>query len=212
MGDTSAKKSNAKKFKLFKLNVFGSLSSLPRAFRRRQSQDTNLSSNASFDNILEKTQDDLTSIPRSPSYARSSDMYSHMGTMPRFNKKTFKSKREKSRPDPPPMMSQSVSDLLDDESNEIIVVPSVMAAKKAVMKTQGSNSSVTNEHDVENDHKKGNLRSDPMDNPSNPPSNTLYGGKHDPNDLVGAESSRKQSQELVEKNVQEHDTVNCDER
>lgn len=95
MGD-GAKKASSKKFKLFKLNVFGSLSSLPRAFRRKDSQSSGPGHNVSLDNVFEKTQDDLTSIPKSPTYARSSDMYSHMGTMPRISKKTLKiQEREK---------------------------------------------------------------------------------------------------------------------
>ncbi|KAM5146162.1 SH2 domain-containing protein 3C [Mantella aurantiaca] len=207
MGD-GGKKSNSKKFKLFKLNVFGSLSSLPRAFRRRESQDTNLSCNVSLDNILEKTQDDLNAIPRSPSYARSSDMYSHMGTLPRFNKKNFKSTRGKSKAVPPKMMSQSASDLLDDDSNEIIVVPSAMVSKKAVTKTQNSNLSATGVHD---DHKMCNSRPDPMDRPNIPDQKTLSDDNHNLNYMAGTDKSGKLHQELVENNIQEQNTVNCDE-
>lgn len=124
MGD-GAKKASSKKFKLFKLNVFGSLSSLPRAFRRKDSQSSGPGHNVSLDNVFEKTQDDLTSIPKSPTYARSSDMYSHMGTMPRISKKLSKSKKEKSKGRTATMASHSTNDLLDDDADDIIVVPSL---------------------------------------------------------------------------------------
>ncbi|KAM9324327.1 uncharacterized protein PAF06_000353 [Gastrophryne carolinensis] len=148
MGD-STKKTNSKKFKLLKLRVFGSLSSIPRSFRKRGSQDSDLSSNASLDNIFEKVQDDLTTTPRSPSYARSSDMYSHMGTMPRFNKMSSKSKKEKSRP-PPSTMSHSTNDLLDKDHSEMIVVPSLMSQRKS-LKVQGSQLSVISVPNSENE-------------------------------------------------------------
>lgn len=43
-----------------------------------------MSSNSFLEPTIESTQDDLNTMPKSPSpYARSCDMYSHMGTMPR---------------------------------------------------------------------------------------------------------------------------------
>ncbi|MBN3318861.1 SH2D3 protein, partial [Atractosteus spatula] len=69
---------------------FGSLSNL--SFRRSPNNTENkpalkqrksLTEGYSYD----KSTDDLDACPRSPSYARSSDMYSHMGTMPRLSTK-----------------------------------------------------------------------------------------------------------------------------
>ncbi|EMP38112.1 SH2 domain-containing protein 3C, partial [Chelonia mydas] len=73
---------------------FGSLSNIPRAFTlRRVSASSSpteslragtLHANSLLEDTLESTQDDLNTMPKSPSpYARSCDMYSHMGTMPR---------------------------------------------------------------------------------------------------------------------------------
>ncbi|XP_073397057.1 SH2 domain-containing protein 3C isoform X3 [Dendrobates tinctorius] len=115
---------------LFKLNVFGSLSSLPRSFRRKDSQNSDACTNVSLDNVFEKTQDDLTAIPRSPSYARSSDMYTHMGTMPRLSKKLSKSKKEKSKARPATMAAHSTNDLLDEDIDDIIVVPSLKTQRR----------------------------------------------------------------------------------
>lgn len=80
----------------FKFKGFGSLSSIPRSFTfRRTSVDP-----SSPDNLrphlppphgflgepFDRTQDDLNTMPKSPGpYAQSSNMYSHMGTMPRVN-------------------------------------------------------------------------------------------------------------------------------
>ncbi|XP_077161393.1 SH2 domain-containing protein 3C isoform X2 [Paroedura picta] len=83
---------DSKEFLRFK--GFGSLSNLPRAFTfRRVSVAPSvletpgrglLSSNSFLEPTIESTQDDLNTMPKSPSpYARSCDMYSHMGTMPR---------------------------------------------------------------------------------------------------------------------------------
>ncbi|XP_056396418.1 SH2 domain-containing protein 3C isoform X2 [Hyla sarda] len=114
----------------FKLNVFGSLSSLPRAFRRKDSQNSEGCNNVSVDQVFQKTQDDLTTIPKSPSYARSSDMYSHMGTMPRISKKLSKSKKEKSKGHPSTMAAHSTNDLLDQDASDIIVVPSLKTQRR----------------------------------------------------------------------------------
>uniref|UniRef100_A0A8C0G1L9 SH2 domain containing 3C n=1 Tax=Chelonoidis abingdonii TaxID=106734 RepID=A0A8C0G1L9_CHEAB len=80
--------------KFFKFKGFGSLSNIPRAFTlRRVSAPASpteslragtLHPNSFLEDALESTQDDLNTMPKSPSpYARSCDMYSHMGTMPR---------------------------------------------------------------------------------------------------------------------------------
>ncbi|KAL9826612.1 SH2 domain-containing protein 3C isoform 2-T2 [Geothlypis trichas] len=90
------KRRGFKKFKFFKFKGFGSLSSIPRSFTfRRASVDP-----SSPDNLrphlppshgflgepFDSTQDDLNTVPKSPGpYAQSSNMYSHMGTMPRVN-------------------------------------------------------------------------------------------------------------------------------
>lgn len=68
----------------FKFKGFGSLSSLPRSFTLRRSS-TPISIRPHLEpDAFEATQDDMVTIPKSPpAYARSSDMYSHMGTMPR---------------------------------------------------------------------------------------------------------------------------------
>ncbi|KAM4877922.1 SH2 domain-containing protein 3C isoform 2-T2 [Thomomys bottae] len=81
---TEGPKKTSKKFKFFKFKGFGSLSSLPRSFTlRRSSASVSIQSHQEPD-TFEATQDDMVTVPKSPSaYARSSDMYSHMGTMPR---------------------------------------------------------------------------------------------------------------------------------
>ncbi|XP_067398215.1 SH2 domain-containing protein 3C isoform X1 [Emydura macquarii macquarii] len=92
----SQKRGAFKKFKFFKFKGFGSLSNIPRAFTLRRASvipsspeilGTGVLHPNSFpEGTLESTQDDLNTMPKSPSpYARSSDMYSHMGTMPRAN-------------------------------------------------------------------------------------------------------------------------------
>lgn len=80
----------------FKFKGFGSLSSIPRAFALRrvsvapsspQSLRPGLPPPHGFlEEPFGGTQDDLNTMAKSPGpYARSSDMYSHMGTMPRLN-------------------------------------------------------------------------------------------------------------------------------
>uniref|UniRef100_A0A8D0HLE3 SH2 domain containing 3C n=1 Tax=Sphenodon punctatus TaxID=8508 RepID=A0A8D0HLE3_SPHPU len=90
------KRGGFKKFKFFKFKGFGSLSSLNRTFTfRRVSAPVTaletqgaelLAANDFLEPGFETTQDDLNTVAKSPSpYARSCDMYSHMGTMPRDN-------------------------------------------------------------------------------------------------------------------------------
>ncbi|XP_062815482.1 SH2 domain-containing protein 3C isoform X1 [Anolis carolinensis] len=82
---------------------FGSLSSLPRvfAFRRITPQSHGggpFSPNGFLAPTIESTQDDLDTGPKSPlPYARSCDMYSHMGTMPRTGKKAGKKDQVKAK-------------------------------------------------------------------------------------------------------------------
>uniref|UniRef100_A0A8C5J811 SH2 domain containing 3C n=1 Tax=Junco hyemalis TaxID=40217 RepID=A0A8C5J811_JUNHY len=87
------KRRGFKKFKFFKFKGFGSLSSIPRSFTlRRTSVDPESlrshlpPSHGFLGEPFDSTQDDLNTVPKSPgSYAQSSNMYSHMGTMPRVN-------------------------------------------------------------------------------------------------------------------------------
>ncbi|XP_027279587.1 SH2 domain-containing protein 3C isoform X3 [Cricetulus griseus] len=83
---TEMPKKTGKKFKFFKFKGLGSLSNLPRSFSlRRSSASISIRSYLEPD-TFEATQDDMVTVPKSPpAYARSSDMYSHMGTMPRPN-------------------------------------------------------------------------------------------------------------------------------
>lgn len=80
----------------FKFKGFGSLSSIPRSFTfRRASVDPSSPDNlrphlppshSFLGEPFDSTQDDLNTVPKSPGpYAQSSNMYSHMGTMPRVN-------------------------------------------------------------------------------------------------------------------------------
>ncbi|XP_067599327.1 SH2 domain-containing protein 3C isoform X2 [Pseudorca crassidens] len=81
---TEGTKKASKKFKFFKFKGFGSLSNLPRSFTLRRSlASTSIRPHMEAD-TFDATQDDMVTVPKSPpAYARSSDMYSHMGTMPR---------------------------------------------------------------------------------------------------------------------------------
>ncbi|XP_025915494.1 SH2 domain-containing protein 3C isoform X1 [Apteryx rowi] len=92
----SQKRGGFKKFKFFKFKGFGSLSSIPRTFTLRRvsvapSSPESLgpglpAAHGFLEEPFDGTQDDLHAMPKSPApYARSSDMYSHMGTMPRLN-------------------------------------------------------------------------------------------------------------------------------
>ncbi|XP_049484977.1 SH2 domain-containing protein 3C isoform X1 [Panthera uncia] len=85
---TEGPKKASKKFKFFKFKGLGSLSNLPRSFTlKRSSASLSIRSHLEQD-TFEATQDDMMTVPQSPpAYARSSDMYSHMGTMPRHSTK-----------------------------------------------------------------------------------------------------------------------------
>ncbi|XP_029058801.1 SH2 domain-containing protein 3C isoform X1 [Monodon monoceros] len=81
---TEGTKKASKKFKFFKFKGFGSLSNLPRSFTLRRSLASNSIRPHLEADTFDATQDDMVTVPKSPpAYARSSDMYSHMGTMPR---------------------------------------------------------------------------------------------------------------------------------
>lgn len=80
----------------FKFKGFESLSNIPRSFTLRrvsvvpsspESLGIGLPPPQGFlEESFSSTQDDLNTMPKSPgAYARSSDMYSHMGTMPRLS-------------------------------------------------------------------------------------------------------------------------------
>ncbi|XP_066507677.1 uncharacterized protein sh2d3ca [Hoplias malabaricus] len=74
---------------------FGSLSNL--SFRRKSDAGKDGAPKDEATDQLpagEKTLDDLDARPRLPSYVRSSDMYTHMGTMPRHQKKKEKKAKE----------------------------------------------------------------------------------------------------------------------
>ncbi|XP_010719139.1 SH2 domain-containing protein 3C isoform X1 [Meleagris gallopavo] len=90
------KRGGFKKFKFFKFKGFESLSNIPRSFTLRrvsvvpsspESLGMGLPPPQGFlEESFGSTQDDLNTMPKSPgAYARSSDMYSHMGTMPRLS-------------------------------------------------------------------------------------------------------------------------------
>ncbi|XP_074779626.1 SH2 domain-containing protein 3C isoform X1 [Athene noctua] len=90
------RRGSLKKFKFFKFKGFRSLSNIPRSFTLRRvsvapSFPESLGSGVPpphgfLEEPFDSIQDDLNTMPKSPSpYARSSDMYSHMGTMPRLN-------------------------------------------------------------------------------------------------------------------------------
>ncbi|XP_065593649.1 SH2 domain-containing protein 3C isoform X3 [Cyrtonyx montezumae] len=90
------KRGGFKKFKFFKFKGFESLTNIPRSFTLRrvsvapsspESLGVGLPSPQGFlQEPFGSTQDDLNTMPKSPGpYARSSDMYSHMGTMPRLS-------------------------------------------------------------------------------------------------------------------------------
>lgn len=81
---------------LFKFKGFGSLTSIPRSFTIRRISVVPSSAGSLSPHLppphgflgepFDGTQDDLSTVPKSPGpYAQSSNMYSHMGTMPRVN-------------------------------------------------------------------------------------------------------------------------------
>lgn len=80
----------------FKFKGFESLSSIPRSFTLRRVSVVPSSPESLgmclpppqgfLEEAFDSTQDDLNTMPKGPGpYARSSDMYSHMGTMPRLS-------------------------------------------------------------------------------------------------------------------------------
>ncbi|XP_062361492.1 SH2 domain-containing protein 3C isoform X1 [Cinclus cinclus] len=88
------KRRGFKKFKFFK--GFGSLSNIPRSFTFRRMSVVPSSPESLGPHLplphgflgepFDSTQDDLNTVPKGPGpYAQSSNMYSHMGTMPRVN-------------------------------------------------------------------------------------------------------------------------------
>lgn len=66
---------------------FGSLTNLRRKSDAQKDDES----------VKEMSTDDMGMHPRSPSYATSSEMYTHMGTMPRHSKKDKNSKKSKSK-------------------------------------------------------------------------------------------------------------------
>ncbi|XP_039618708.1 SH2 domain-containing protein 3C isoform X2 [Polypterus senegalus] len=85
---------------------FGSLSNI--SFRRSSSSSDSKTQDHQLlkhhgslpeDTTFEKSVDDMGTSPKSPTYARSSDMYSHMGTMPRHDKSSKGSKKAKAKAD-----------------------------------------------------------------------------------------------------------------
>ncbi|KAI4547449.1 hypothetical protein MG293_004004 [Ovis ammon polii] len=91
---TEGTKKPSKKFKFFKFKGFGSLSNLPRSFTLKRSLAPNSIRPQVEADTFDATQDDMVTVPKSPAaYARSSDMYSHMGTMPRPSIKKAQGKR-----------------------------------------------------------------------------------------------------------------------
>ncbi|XP_042193123.1 SH2 domain-containing protein 3C isoform X1 [Callorhinchus milii] len=80
-----------KKFKFLRFN-FGSLTNLPRSLSLRRSSSSATEGRKRGRgrepeclSVHNETMDDLETVPRSPGYARSDEMYTHMGTMPRCN-------------------------------------------------------------------------------------------------------------------------------
>ncbi|XP_032334385.1 SH2 domain-containing protein 3C isoform X3 [Camelus ferus] len=91
---TEGTKKASKKFKFFKFKGFGSLSNLPRSFTLRRSPAPISIQPHLKPDTFDATQDDMVTVPKSPpAYARSSDMYSHMGTMPRPSIKKTRDKQ-----------------------------------------------------------------------------------------------------------------------
>ncbi|XP_072344747.1 SH2 domain-containing protein 3C-like isoform X2 [Scyliorhinus torazame] len=85
-----------KKLKFFKFKGFGSLTNIPRNLSLRRSSSSSIDEKKKqlkenhlglqiHQEIRQETVDDLETLPRSPSYAHSSEMYTYLGTMPRRN-------------------------------------------------------------------------------------------------------------------------------
>ncbi|GAB1286242.1 SH2 domain-containing protein 3C [Apodemus speciosus] len=141
---TEMPKKTGRKFKFFKFKGLGSLSNLPRSFSLRRSSASASIRSCPEPDAFEATQDDMVTLPKSPpAYARSSDMYSHMGTMPRPNiKRAHKQQavqkaQEDSResnlpsrrlPEPPDLEAAKEAEegteaLLDDTAPSAVEVP-----------------------------------------------------------------------------------------
>ncbi|XP_072096257.1 SH2 domain-containing protein 3C-like isoform X1 [Mobula birostris] len=94
-----------KKLKLFKFKGFGSLTSIPRtlSIRRFSSSSEGRKKDLGEYSVglqvdkeaVQETLDDLETLPRSPSYARSNEMYTYIGTMPRRNSNRVEKPKEK---------------------------------------------------------------------------------------------------------------------
>ncbi|XP_006834856.1 PREDICTED: SH2 domain-containing protein 3C isoform X1 [Chrysochloris asiatica] len=120
----------SKKFKFFKFKGFGSLSNISRSFTLRRSSALSIQSHLEASSF-EATQDDMVTVPKSPpAYARSSDMFSHMGTMPRPS--TKRARDRKASPEAravvpePNLVSQGLPD-----------PPGLKAAKEVVVQANG---------------------------------------------------------------------------
>ncbi|KAM5328702.1 SH2 domain-containing protein 3C isoform 1-T1 [Glossophaga mutica] len=124
---TEGPRKASKKFKFFKFKGFGSLSNLPRSFTLRRSSAANPIRSHLKPEIFEATQDDMVTVPKSPpAYARSSDMYSHMGTMPRPSIKKSRDRRaaqeaQEGGPEPHPV-PQGLPDPPHEEAAKEVVV------------------------------------------------------------------------------------------
>ncbi|XP_003407761.3 SH2 domain-containing protein 3C isoform X1 [Loxodonta africana] len=120
----------SKKFKFFKFKGFGSLSSLSRSFTLRRSS-AHISHQSHLEpDTFEATQDDMVTVPKSPpAYARSSDMYSHMGTMPRPNFKRARDQKAgqeaQERGPEPHLVPQSLRDPPGLEAVKEVIVQAV---------------------------------------------------------------------------------------
>ncbi|XDB55627.1 PREDICTED: SH2 domain-containing protein 3C isoform X1 [Capra hircus] len=126
---TEGTKKPSKKFKFFKFKGFGSLSNLPRSFTLRRSLAPNSIRPQVEADTFDATQDDMVTVPKSPpAYARSSDMYSHMGTMPRPSIKTAQGKRATQKAQEVGPEPQVVPRSLPDP-------PGLEAAEKVVLET-----------------------------------------------------------------------------
>lgn len=114
----------------FKFKGLGSLSNLHRSFTlRRSSAPVSIRSYLESE-TFEATQDDMVTVPKSPlAYARSSDMYSHMGTMPRPSIKKTREQQAARKAREVGAVPHLVPRVLPDP-------PGVEAAKEVVVRTE----------------------------------------------------------------------------
>lgn len=116
----------------FKFKGFGSLSNLPRSLTLRRSSAPLRNPSHLEPDTFEATQDDMVTVPKSPPpYARSSDMYSHMGTMPRPNTK-------KARDQKAAQEAQEVGPEPRLVSRDLLDPPGLEAAKEVVVGTNAA--------------------------------------------------------------------------